>query len=117
MTTITVTLQHDDPEVLDRQIRLLRDDVRGLDVDVDFAPGPSAPEGAKGIDPQTLSTIIVAVSGSPVLIQLGRVLAAFVDRGKCKVIVEDGDRRLEIQGPLDDTGRQAVESFLRKELG
>lgn len=113
MTTFSVTLQDDDPDVLDRQIRLLREDVRGLDVDVDFAPGPPAPEDAKGVDPQTLSTIIVAVSGSPVLVQLGRVLAQFVDRGKRKVIVKDGDRTLEIQGPLGDAERQAIDSFFQ----
>jgi hypothetical protein len=118
VTTISVTLQDDDPEVLDTRIRLLREDVSGLDVDsVDFAPGPPAPQDAKGVDPETLGTIIVAVSGSPVLVQLGRVLRAFVERGRQRVVVREGDRRLEIQGPLDAAAKEAIESFFRpKEL-
>jgi hypothetical protein len=113
--TITVTLQDDDPEVLDRQVRLLRDDVRCLDVDVDFEPGPPAPEDAKG-DLRMSHTIVVTDITSPVLVELGRVLTAFVDRGKCRVVVKDGDRQIEVEGPLDDNTTQVVESFFRKEL-
>jgi hypothetical protein len=115
VTTITVTLQDDDPEVLDRHVRLLHDDVRGLDVDVEFAPGPPAPEDAKG-DPRMSCAIVVTDITSPVLVELGRVLAAFADRAKCKVVVEDGDRQIEVAGPLDDGTTQAVESFFRREL-
>ncbi|WP_156212887.1 hypothetical protein [Lentzea aerocolonigenes] len=115
MTTITVTLQDDDPEVLEQQVRLLRDEVRDLDADVDLAPGPPAPEDAKG-DLRMSHTIVVTDMTSPVLAELGRVLAAFADRGGRKIVVRDGDRTMEIQGPLDDTARQAVESFFRKEL-
>lgn len=110
MTTISVTVLDDDPEVLDRQIRLLRDDLRSLDVDVALEPGPPAPEDAKG-DPQVSGTIVVEDGTSPVLVELGRVLADFVDRGQRKVVVRAGDRMLEIHGPLDDTAKQAVESF------
>jgi hypothetical protein len=110
VTTITVTVLDDDPEVLDRQIRLLRADLRGLDVDVALEPGPPAPADAKG-DTQVSGTIVVTDGTSPVLVELGRVLADFADRGARKVVVREGDRRLEIRGPLDDAAKQVIESF------
>lgn len=115
MTTITVTVRDDDPEELDSQARLLRDELDGLDVDgLEFAPGAPAPEDAKGVDPATLTTIIVTLSGSPVLIQLGRVLRDFVANRKRRVVVRDGKRSLEINGPLDESAKQAIESFFEQ---
>ncbi len=117
MTTISVTVVEADPETRDGDVRLLRAELDGLDVDeLAFAPGGVVPEGAKGLDPETLTTIIVTLSGSPVLIQLGRVLGQFVAARKRKVIVRDGDRTLEIQGPLDETAKQAIYSFFRNEI-
>ncbi|MFS8101104.1 hypothetical protein LFM09_28670 [Lentzea alba] len=110
MTTISVTLLDEDPEVLERQVRLLRDDLRGLDVDVDFEPAPPVPANAKG-DPKLSHTIVVTDATSSVLADLGRVLGDFADHGRRKVVVKDGERRLTIEGPVDDTARQAIAAF------
>ena len=60
MTTIEVTLHEEDPKELDEQIRLLRDDLSAGRRDLN-SRGALPPEDAKGMVPQTLSTIIVAV--------------------------------------------------------
>ena len=116
MTTISVSLHEDDPDVLDRQARLLRDDLRSLDADVGFASGPPAPADAKG-DRRVSGTIVVTNAASPALAELGRVLQDFVDRGPRTVVVTEGDRRLEIKAPLDDAAKRAVTEFFREEIG
>lgn len=117
MTTITVTVRDEDPESRDNDVRLLKAELDGLDVDgLEFAAGPAAPEDAKGLDPETLTTIIVTLSGSPVLIQLGRVLREFVANRKRSVIVKDGKRSLQINGPLDARSKEAIETFFQKEI-
>lgn len=113
-----MTVVDADPETRDSDVRLLREEIDGLDADgLEFAQGPAAPQDAKGMDPETLATVVVTLSGSPVLIQLGRVLGQFVQARKRRVIVRDGDRTMEIQGPVDEAAKQAIESFFRKEIG
>ena len=117
--TILVTLYSDDPFEVDRQARLLRSELLALDVDrVNFAdPDELPPSHAKGVDPATLSTIVVALSSSPVLVQLGRFLRDWVNRANNrKIIVRDGNRSLEITGTDPKDNREAIEAFFRKPI-
>jgi hypothetical protein len=99
VTTVSLTL-HGDPDEVDIQARQLRIELLALDVDrVDLAAQDEPPPLSKGVDPATFSTIIVAMSSSPVLVRLGRVLRDWVNRSiKRKIVVRDGDRSLEITG-------------------
>jgi len=116
VTTVSLTL-HGDPEDVDGQARQLRTELLDLDVDrVDFAPGGPPPEDSKGADADTVSTIIVALSTSPVLIQLGRVLRDWVTRGQHrKIEVRDGERSTVLTNTTSADNRAAIEAFFRHE--
>lgn len=115
MTTVSLTL-HGDPEDVDGQARRLRTELLDLDVDsVEFAPGGPPPETSKGVDPGSVSAIIVALSSSPVLIQFGRVLRAWVTRGaERKIEVRVGDRKLTITGSPAEVDQAVIEAFFRE---
>ena len=115
MTTVSLTLRGDAEDV-DSQARQLRTELLDLDVDsVEFAPGGPPPEASKGLDPATVSEIIVALSGSPVLIQLGRVLRAWVTRGtERKIEVQVGKRTLTITGSPAEVDQAVIEAFFRE---
>jgi hypothetical protein len=115
VTDISVTVADDDPAVADEQIRQLREELLGLDVDaVEFGPGPLPPEGAKGVDASTVTSLVVTLSSSPVLIILGRTLRDWVNRanGRSLIIRKDG-RSLEITGARTRHDQEIIDTFLR----
>ena len=115
MTTVSLTL-HGDPEDVDTQARQLRTELLDLDVDgAEFADGGPAPAAAKGVDPGSDSTIIVALSSSPVLVQLGRVLRDWVRRGESrKIEVREGKRSITLTNTTAEDNRAAIEAFFRE---
>lgn len=108
---------HGDPEDVDGQARQLRTELLDLDVDsVDFAPGGPPPAGSRAADADTVSTIIVALTTSPVLIQLGRVLRDWVTRGQHrKIEVRDGERSIVLTNTSSADNQAAIEAFFRRE--
>lgn len=113
MPTISVTV-HDEHDDVDRLTRQLLQEVNALDV-TDTRLGSSAqepPAGSKSPDPALVSTIVVAVSSSPVLVQLGHLLRDWVNRGRHrKLVVRDGDRYLELTGGTVEEHERAVSAF------
>jgi membrane-associated two-gene conflict system component 1 (EACC1) len=101
------------PEEVDHEVRALYQELRGIDAEsVDFAAGGPPPEDAKAVDPATVTTIVVALAGSPALRQLGLVLQDWVNRDRHrKIVAKKGDRSIEITGSLDDAGQRAIEGF------
>jgi hypothetical protein len=116
VTTVSLLL-HGDPEDVDGQARQLRTELLDLDVDsAEFAPGGPPPELSKGADPDTISTIIVALSTSPVLVQLGRVLRDWVRRDeRRKIEVHDGERSIVLTNTSAEDNKAAIEAFFRRE--
>lgn len=116
MTTVSLLL-HGDPDEVDDQARLLRTELLDLDVDsAEFAPGGPAPELSKGADADTISTIIVALSTSPVLLQLVRVLRDWVRRDeRRKIELRDGERSMLLTNTSADDNQAAIEAFFRHE--
>jgi hypothetical protein len=114
MPRILLTVEADDLTHVDHMTRQLHIELRALDLDeIDFAgtPTPMA-DGSKGIDPATVSTIVVTVASSRVLVQLGRVLQDFVNRGRDrKIIARDGERSVEITGGNSRDNHGIVETF------
>lgn len=109
MRTISLAVVDDDPGDVDRLTRALRSELLALDLDsADLATG-DVPPGAK-TDTGTVVSIVVALSGSPVAVQLGRVLRDWVNRNNNrKLVVRDGDRSIEVTGyDLDE-----LEHFFR----
>jgi hypothetical protein len=117
VTTISVTVLDDDPGTVDRLSRQLRTELLALDVDrADLVLDDEVPPGAKA-DAGTIVSIVVALSGSPVLVQLGRVLRDWVNRANGrKIVVRDGDRSMEITGTSVEDNREVIEAFFRKEI-
>ncbi|CCH34940.1 hypothetical protein ABZ816_20475 [Actinosynnema sp. NPDC047251] len=117
MADISVTVEDDDPSRADEDVRLLLAELQGLQAEARFAAGPPPPEGSKGVDPATVTTIVVALSSSRVLVQLGLALRDFVNRDRNrKLVVKDGKRSLEITGKVTPEQQKAVEDFFRREL-
>lgn len=112
MTTISVTVVDDDPGEADRLSRDLRTELLALDVDrADLELDSDVPPGAKA-DAGTIVTIIVALSGSPVLVQLGKLLRDWVNRANGrKIVVRDGDRSLALTGTSAEDNREVIEAF------
>lgn len=117
VTDISLTVPYDDPVVADEQIRQLREELLGLDVDaVEFAPGPPVPTGAKGVDVAAVTSLVVTLSSSPVLIILGRTLRDWVNRGNGRsLVVRKGGRSLEIKGSRDRHDLKIIETFMRED--
>jgi hypothetical protein len=110
--TISLTVLDEDPGKADQLSRELRHELRGLDVDrADLVFDREVPAGAK-TDAGAIITIVVALTGSPVLVQLGRVLRDWVNRANGrKIVVREGDRSLEITGTTLEDNRKAIEDF------
>ncbi|MEV4314375.1 hypothetical protein [Actinocrispum sp. NPDC049592] len=118
MTSISVTVHDEDPAIADRLTRQLRAELLALDIDdATFdTEGHEEVSGAKGLDPQAVTTIIVALAGSPVLKQLGRVLQDFVNRDRHREItVKRGKDTITIKGTPDEGTRDLVEKFFDAE--
>lgn len=107
-----MTVLDEDPGKADQLSRELRHELRGLDVDrADLVFDREVPAGAK-TDAGAIITIVVALTGSPVLVQLGRVLRDWVNRANGrKIVVREGDRSLEITGTTLEDNRKAIEDF------
>ncbi|TDV36091.1 hypothetical protein CLV71_13269 [Actinophytocola oryzae] len=101
----------------DQACRDLRTEVLALDVDrVDLVPDGAVPAGAK-VDAASITTIAVALAGSPVLVQLGHLLRDWVTRANGrKIVVRDGERSLEITGTTAADNRDVIEAFFRREV-
>jgi Ca2+-binding RTX toxin-like protein len=114
MRTVAVTI-HGQTGEADADARQLRTELLQLDVDrVDLAAGADAPDGAKGVDTGTVSTLVVALAGSPVLVQLVGVLQDWVGRARHRTItVVDGDRKLQLTGGSTADSTRAIEEFFR----
>ncbi|HEV2782346.1 MAG TPA: hypothetical protein VGX25_23385 [Actinophytocola sp.] len=111
MTTLSLTVVDDDLAEVDRLSRELRNEVLALDVDRAELVLAEAPAGAKA-DAGTVETVLVALSASPVLVQLAGLLRDWVNRANGrKIVVRDGDRSLELTGGSVDDNRAAIEKF------
>jgi hypothetical protein len=120
VTTVSLTVSDDDDATVDRLVRGLRTDLLGLDVDaVDFAPAAAPPPvGSKGVDPDTLTTIIVTLSGSRVLVQLAGAVRDWITRANGrKIVIRDGDRSLEITGTRLAEHPKVIEAFFDQHGG
>lgn len=109
---ISLTVLDEDPGKADQLSRDLRHELRGLDVDrADLVFDRELPAGAK-TDAGAISTIVVALTSSPVLVQLGRLLRDWVNRANGrKIVVREGDRSLEITGTTLEDNRKAIDDF------
>jgi hypothetical protein len=114
-----------DPELdLDtgeRLTRQLRAELAELDVEsVAFAPGGSAPDGAKGADAVTLGAIVVALSASGgVLTALVDVLRDWLSRqavGHRISVSIDGDT-IQLEGVSTEQQQALVDAYLRRHSG
>jgi hypothetical protein len=113
MTTLTLTVLGDE-QAADTDVRQLREELRHLKLDsIDLAPGPvDPPAGSKGVDQGAVTTLVLVVSGSPVLTQLAGVLRDWVNRGQGRrIVVRDGARSLELDGTNDEDNGQAIAAF------
>lgn len=111
--TVSLTVCDDDPATADRQTRGLLGEVRALDVDVTTTGAPP-PDGARGVDPDTLTTIVVTLSGSWVLVELASAVRDWITRAdKRTIVIRGGDRSLEITGTTLAQRQTAIEAFLR----
>ena len=103
---------------LDLLVRLLRVELRALEVDdVRMPVTGTAPAGAKGTAAST-GQLLVSLANSAafgaVLTSLVQVLRAWIARGQGRrVVLKDGDRSLELTGASTDQQQQAVAAFAR----
>lgn len=110
MRTLLVTVHDDDT---DRVTRQLCAELRALDLDrVELAGDGQMPPHTKGVDPATVSAIIIGLGSSRVLVQLGRVLQSAVDRSRDRrITVKYGDHSLEISGSTRHDNQRVIEKF------
>ena len=115
---LTLAESGSDQTRLDQLGRLLRDELRQLDL-TDVRPGPSkpAPPGARGVDASTVSTLAVALLGSGGLPAVIMAVRAWLDRGHeapRSIRVEvDGDV-LELSGATTAEHDRLVSLFLTR---
>lgn len=115
---LTLAETGSDQARLDQLTRLLRDELRQLDL-ADVRPGPShpAPPGAKGPAASTVSTLAVALMGSGGLAAVITAVRAWLDRGHeapRSIRVEvDGDV-LELSGATTAEHDRLVSLFLTR---
>lgn len=101
---------------LDQLTRLLREELRQLDVaDVRPAAAHPAPPGARGLDAPTVSTLAVALMGSGGLTAVITAVRAWLDRGphapRSIHLEVDGDV-LELSGATRAEHDRLVSLFL-----
>jgi hypothetical protein len=114
VTTVSLTVSDDDDADADRLVRGLRTELLSLDVaDITFAPAAAPPPaGSKGVDANTLTTIIVTLSGSRVLVELAGAVRDWITRANGrKIVIHDGDRSLEITGARLAEHPKVIEAF------
>ncbi|WP_121394906.1 effector-associated constant component EACC1 [Actinokineospora cianjurensis] len=115
MRSISVHVHGADEAEADGLTRQLRSELLELDVDsVDFDDKRTPPEHSKGMDPGALTTLVVAVSSSPVLVELARALRDWITRAtdrRITITAQDG-RTLEITGARTRADHRVIETFL-----
>ncbi len=113
MTTISLTVLDDDPETVDRLSRQLHTELRATDAtSVELVADGEVPAGAKGTA-ATITAVIVAAAGSPVLVQVVSLIQDWLKRGENRrVKLTVGDRTLEIDGQPRPGDRELLERFL-----
>ncbi|MCP2269082.1 effector-associated constant component EACC1 [Actinokineospora diospyrosa] len=118
MKSISVHVHGADEAEADGLTRQLRAELLELDVDaVDFGADEAPPAHSKGVDPGVVTTLVVAVSSSPVLVELARAVRDWITRAtdrKLTITAEDG-RTLEITGARAREDQRLIESFLNPE--
>lgn len=104
-----------DDEKLDELTRLLRDELLGLEVDVQPGPGESAPAGTRSVELAALGTLFVTLSQSTVLATLIQVVANWLgQRRQRSVKLElDGDV-LELTGVPSAQQRELAAAWLSR---
>lgn len=115
MTTMSVhvRVEDSDAEENDRATRQLRQELLALDVeDVRPARDGQTPADAKGT-PATVGPLIVDLANSAGLAAIFQLISTWVTRGNGRSItVEDGDRKLTIDGAKSDQHQQIIDAFL-----
>ena len=114
--TLSLTVIDDDPAEADKLSRQLHTELRGLDVDsIDLVEDPNVPEGARSTA-GAITTIVVSIAGSPVLVQFGKTLTAWITRSHHrKIIIRDGKRSVTLTGTTPEDNRKAIEGFFTPE--
>ncbi|MEA5364521.1 hypothetical protein VA596_33675 [Amycolatopsis sp., V23-08] len=106
-----------DAEELDRLARRLRAELGELDVDVFAVPDGELPAGAKGADPVTIGSLVVAFSAAggvfPGLVEtLREWLGRQPGKHRIKVTV-DGDT-VELERATAAERQQLIDAFVRR---
>lgn len=115
MPTVYLHVQTSDGDAdeTDRRTRQLRQELLALDVDDITLPSTHhAPAGAKG-DPISIGTLVVSLANSAALVEICRVVRAWVtrDHGR-RITLKDGDRTLEITGANTAQHQQIIDAFV-----
>ncbi len=118
MKTLWVTVQDEDLGRADRLARQLRLELQALDLDrAEYVMDNDVPSSAKG-GAASVTAIVIALSSSPVLVQLVGLLRDWVNRASGrKITIRDGDRSLELIGTTEDNNDEAIDSFFRSYIG
>lgn len=111
--SVHIRVADGDPEECDRATRRLRQELLALDVeDVRPARNGEAPADAKG-DPSAVGTLVVDLANSAGLAAIFQLISTWATRGQGRSItVEDGDRKLTIDGAKPDQHQQIIDAFL-----
>jgi hypothetical protein len=120
---VAVRLEPDsdaDAEETDRLARRLRAELTELDLDLTAVADGEIPPGAKGVDPVTVGSLMVAFSASGgVFTGLVETLKDWLGRqsGKHRIKVTiDGDT-LELERAAPTERQQLIDTFVRKHGG
>ena len=118
--TVHLTLAEtgSDPDRLDQLTRLLRDELRQVDLaEVRPAPAKPAPPGARGVGADTMGTLAVALMGSGGLTAVITAVRAWLDRGHeapRSIRVEIEGDVLELSGATSAEHDRLVSLFLSR---
>jgi hypothetical protein len=116
VTILSLTVLDPEPAEVDRLARGLYGELGALDVDDLRLVHAEEPPSAKG-DPATVTALLVALATSPVLVQLGTVLRAWVTRDAARrLLIRDGDRSIELTGATADENAEAIREFFHRDI-
>jgi len=106
----------EDPELLDRYSRRLREEMLELDVDsVDYVSEGEAPKGSKGAGAAAVGDMILSLA--PLDYAFSSVMGAvqnFVSRNdQCSITVEIGENRLTIDGTTPEEQQKLVDAWIK----
>lgn len=102
-------------DLLHRQVRAQLDDVPELEVAV--GRPAATPDGARGVDAATVSTLAVAILGSGGLSALMAAIREWLDRGHAaprSVRLEISGDVLELSGASPDEQERLVDAFIAR---